>query len=195
MIAAASTAVPLAWLVARAAGLTALAVLSASIWLGLAMSVRLVPPARQKAVMGWHQSLMWCGLAAVVLHALALLFDPVMGFSLPVVLVPGIAPWRPLAVAAGVVAGWLMLALAVSFHLRRRLTQRRWRLVHYLAFAAFAAALGHGLTAGTDLRGTTGLLVVGGLAAPATWLVYARILIPRLPPGRPARPARPVDAA
>ena len=41
MITAASTSVPVAWLVARAAGLTALALLSCSIWLGLAMSVRL----------------------------------------------------------------------------------------------------------------------------------------------------------
>jgi methionine sulfoxide reductase heme-binding subunit len=191
MIGAASTSVPVAWLVARAAGLTALALLSCSIWLGLAMSVRLFPPQRQKAVLGWHQSLMWCGLAAVALHGVALLLDPVMHFTLPVVLVPGLAPWRPLAVAAGIVAAWLMLALAGSFHVRRRLTQRRWRLLHYLAFAAFAGAVGHGLTAGTDLRGTTGLLVVGGLIAPALWLVWVRILVPRLP----SAPRRPVDAA
>lgn len=106
MIASASTAVPLAWLVARAAGLTALALLSCSVWLGLGMSVRLFPPGRQKAVLGWHQSLMWCGLAAVALHGVALLLDPVMRFSLTVVLVPGLAPWRPTAVAAGIVAGW-----------------------------------------------------------------------------------------
>jgi sulfoxide reductase heme-binding subunit YedZ len=185
MIAAASTSVPVAWLVTRAAGLTALALLSCSVWLGLAMSVRLVPPARQKAAMAWHQSIMWCGIACAGLHGVALLLDPVMGFTLPVVLVPGLAPWRPYAVAAGIVAGWLMLALAVSFHLRRRLTQRRWRLVHYLGFAAFVGAVGHGLASGTDLRGTTGLLVAGGLLAPAVWLVYARILIPRLVPARP----------
>jgi sulfoxide reductase heme-binding subunit YedZ len=192
MIAAASTAVPVAWLVARAAGLTALALLSCSVWLGLGMSVRLFPPSRQKAVMAWHQSLMWCGLGAVTVHAVALLLDPVMRFSLPVVLVPGIAPWRPLAVAAGVLAGWTMLVLALSFHVRRRLTQRRWRLLHYLGLAAFACAIGHGLTAGTDLRGTTGLLVAGGAIAPALWLVYARILLPRVPA---IRPARTVDAA
>ena len=179
MIAAATTAVPVAWLVTRAAGLTALALLSCSVWLGLAMAVRLVPPRRQKAAMGWHQSLMWCGLASAVLHGTALLLDPVMRFTLPVVLVPGLAPWRPYAVSAGIVAGWLMLTLALSFHLRRRLTQRRWRLIHYLGFAAFAAAVGHGLTAGTDLRGATGLIVAGSLVAPAVWLAYARILIPR----------------
>jgi sulfoxide reductase heme-binding subunit YedZ len=187
MSAAASTPVPVAWLVARAAGLTALVLLSCSIWLGLGMSVRLFPPQRQKAIMGWHQSLMWCGLAAVALHGTALLLDPVMRFSVPVVLVPGVAPWRPAAVAAGVVAAWLMLALAASFHLRRRLTQRRWRLLHYLAFVAFACAVGHALSAGTELRGGTGLVVVGALIAPALWLVHARILVSRLP----AKAARP----
>jgi methionine sulfoxide reductase heme-binding subunit len=185
MIGAASTAVPVAWLVARAAGLTALVLLSCSVWLGLGMSVRLFPPQHQKAVMSWHQSLMWCGLAAVTVHATALLLDPVMRFSLPAVLVPGIAPWRPAAVAAGVGAGWSMLALALSFHVRRRLSQRRWRLLHYVGFAAFACAVGHGLAAGTDLRATTGLLVAGGLVAPAVWLVWARILIPRGPTARP----------
>ncbi|HEY6960531.1 MAG TPA: hypothetical protein VI408_01440 [Gaiellaceae bacterium] len=177
--AAASTAVPVAWLVARAAGLTALLLLSSAIWLGLAMSLRLFPPLRQKSILVWHQSLMWCGLGAVALHGVALLLDPVMRFSLPVLLVPGIAPWRPVAVAAGVLAAWLMLTLALSFHVRRRLTQRRWRLLHYAAFAAFACAVGHGLTAGTDMRGTTGLLVAGGAIAPSLWLVYARILVPR----------------
>ena len=84
-----SSAVPVAWLVARAAGLTALALLSASLWLGLAMSVRLLAPRRQKSLMGWHQTLMWCGLSMVALHAIALLLDPVMHFSIAVVLVPG----------------------------------------------------------------------------------------------------------
>lgn len=77
-----------------------------------------------------------------------------------------------------------MLALAVSFHVRRRLTQRRWRLLHYLGFAAFACAVGHGLTAGSDLRGVTGLVVAGALVAPAVWLVWARILMPRAAPSR-----------
>ncbi len=186
--AAAATPVPVAWLVTRAAGLVALALLSASIWLGLAMSVRLLAPRRQKQLLAWHQTLMWCGLGMIGLHGIALLLDPVMHFSLPVLLVPGIAPWRPLAVAAGTVTAWLMLTLALSFHVRRRITQRRWRLIHYAGFAAFALALGHGLTAGTDLRGTTGLIVAGGLLAPVLWLVYARILMPRAqaPARRPA---------
>ena len=168
-----STAVPVAWLVARAAGLTALALLSASLWLGLAMSVRLLAPRRAEEP---------DGLASDTDVVRSLDGARCTGSRCSsirsctsrsrVVLVPGLAPWRPLAVSAGVVAAWLMLALASSFHVRRRITQRRWRLIHYAGFAAFALALGHGLTAGTDLRGLTGLIVAGGLAAPAVWLVY-----------------------
>ena len=191
MIAAAATAVPVWWLVARAAGLVSLTLLASALWLGLAMSTRLFAPRRQKLVLQWHQTLMWCGLGMVGLHGTALLLDPVMHFSIPVLFVPGMSPWRPVAVAAGVVTAWLMLLLASSFRARRRIGQKRWRLLHYAGLAAVATALGHGLTAGTDLRGTTGLLVAGGLAAPVLWLIYVRILMPHLPavPSRAGRAA------
>lgn len=184
MIGFVAAGMPVAWLVARAAGLVAFALLTVSVTLGLMMSTRLLGPARQKELLGWHQTLMWTGLSMLVLHAGAILFDPVMRFGLPAVLLPGAAPWRPVTVAAGIVAGYLMLTLAVSFRLRRRIGQRRWRLLHYASFGAFALALGHALHAGTDLQGTTGLVFAGVALAPVLWLAFARILMPR--PGRPA---------
>ena len=60
-------------------------------------------------LLGWHQTIMWTGLAMVGLHGTALALDPVMRFGFIGVLVPGPAPWRPLPVAAGIVTGWLML--------------------------------------------------------------------------------------
>ena len=128
----------------------------------------------------------------VVLHGTAILLDPVMRFGLIAVVVPGTAPWRPITVAAGVVAGYLMLALALSFHVRRRIGQRKWRVLHYASFAAFALALGHALHAGTDLQGTTGLVFAAIAISPILWLVFARILMPRqatAPRRRPSPPA------
>ena len=120
-----------------------------------------------------------------------------MRFGFVGVLVPGAAPWRPVPVAAGIVTGWLMLVIAASFHVRRRIGQRRWRLMHYATFGAFAIGLYHALNVGTDLTGTRGLILAGIFAAPVVWLVYARILMPRpqqrKPPARPAPP--PVVAA
>lgn len=187
MIELVGAGVPVAWLVARAAGLVAFALLTVSVTLGLAMSTKLLRPARQKELLGWHQTLMWTGLSMLVLHAGAILFDPVLRFGLAAVVLPGAAPWRPLTVAAGIVAGYLMLALALSFRMRRRIGQRRWRLLHYASFGAFALALGHALHAGTDLQGTTGLVFAAVALAPVLWLTFARILMPR--PARPAAPA------
>jgi DMSO/TMAO reductase YedYZ heme-binding membrane subunit len=109
-----------------------------------------------------------------------------MKFGVVAAVVPGAAPWRPVTVAAGIVAGYLMLTLAVSFRVRRQIGQRRWRQLHYASFGAFALALGHALHAGTDLQGNTGLIFAAIALAPILWLILARILMPR--PGRPAIP-------
>ncbi len=175
----AAAGMPVAWLIARAAGLVGFGLLTLSVTLGLMFSTRILKPKRQKDLMGWHQTLLWTGLAMIVLHGLAILLDPVMRFGPIAVLVPGTAPWRPITVAAGVVAGYLMLALALSFHVRRRIGQRKWRLLHYASFGAFALALGHALHAGTDLQGVTGLVFGAVAVAPVLWLVFARILMPR----------------
>ena len=181
MIGVVASGMPVAWLIARAAGLVAFALLTVSVTLGLAVSTKLLKPRWQKTLFGWHQTLIWTGLAMVILHAGAILFDPVMRFGLPAVFIPGVAPWRPITVAAGVVAGYLMLTLALSFQARRRIGQRHWRLLHYASFLAFALALGHALHAGTDLTATTGLVFAAIVLAPVLWLTFARILMPRAP--------------
>ena len=193
MIAAASAGVPVAWLIARAAGLIAFGLLTLSVWLGLAMSGRLLSPRRQRALLGWHQTLIWTGLGMLVLHGGALLVDPTLHFGFLAVLVPGAAPWRPLAVGAGVLTAWLMLTLAISFRFRRRIGQRAWRLLHYASFAGFALGLGHALTVGTDVRGGTGLIFAGLAGGPVLWLTFARILMPRAG-ARPVRPQPPLPA-
>ncbi len=188
-----ASGMPVAWLIARAAGLVAFALLTVSVTLGLMMSTRLLKPKLQKDLLGWHQTLIWMGLSMLVLHGGAILLDPVMRFGPAAVVIPGAAPWRPITVAAGVVAGYLMLALAVSFRVRRRIGQRRWRLLHYASFAAFFLALGHALNAGTDLAGNTGLVFAAIALAPVLWLTFARIL-PRPERATPAaRAHRPVE--
>jgi methionine sulfoxide reductase heme-binding subunit len=184
---------PVAWYVARAAGLVAFGFLTLSVWLGLAMSTRLLGPKRQKQLFGWHQTLAWSGLSMLGLHLGALLFDPTLHFGLGSVLVPFASPWRPAAVAAGVVAGWLALAVAASFRLRRWIGQKGWRRLHYATFAAFFLALGHALTSGTDLKGGGGPIVAALAAGPVVWLVLYRILMPRS--AGAARPVRQTTVA
>jgi sulfoxide reductase heme-binding subunit YedZ len=173
------TGIPLAWYIARASGLVALGLLTLSVWLGLAMSTRLLGPKRTKSLLALHRTLAWTGLSMVGLHLGAILLDPVLHFGALSALVPGMATWRPGAVALGVVAGWLTLALAASFNARHWIGQKGWRRLHYATFAAFWLALGHALLIGTDLKGLGGP-VTGILAAgPVLWLTFYRLLVPR----------------
>jgi hypothetical protein len=181
--------IPVFWIVARAAGLVAFGLLTLSVWLGLAMSTRLLGTRRQKMLLGWHRTLVWTGLSMLGLHVVAVLLDPVLHLGPLAAVVPFASPWRPGAIAAGVVAGWLSLMLAVSFRLRKWIGQKGWRRLHYASFAAFALALGHALAAGTDLAGIGGPMLVALAAGPVVWLGLARILLPREPRRRPAAPA------
>jgi methionine sulfoxide reductase heme-binding subunit len=181
--------VPVAWIVARAAGLVAFALLTLSVWLGLGLSTRLLGPRRQKELFGWHRTLVWTGLSMLVLHAGALLLDPVLHFGPAAVLVPFASPWKAGAVAAGVVAGWLSLMLALSFRARKWIGQRGWRRLHYASFAAFGLTLVHVASAGTDLRGLRGPAVAAVAAAPVLWLGFVRVLSPRATPRRVPSPA------
>src|SRR5690349_7004379 len=152
------------------------------------MSTRLLGPRRQKALLGWHRTLVWTGLSLVGLHVVALLLDPTLHFGVGAVLVPFLAPWHPGAVAAGVVAGWLALTLAVSFRLRKWIGQRGWRRFHYASFGAFALSLVHALAAGTDLHGLGGPALAALALGPTLFLVFLRILAPAAKPQ--AAPAR-----
>jgi methionine sulfoxide reductase heme-binding subunit len=93
---AATAGMPVAWIVARAAGLVAFALLTLSVWLGLGMSTRLLGPTRQKSLFGWHRTLVWTGLSMLALHVSAVLLDPVLHLGLAAATVPFAATWRPL---------------------------------------------------------------------------------------------------
>lgn len=190
-----TTALPIAWLIARGAGLVAFGLLTLSVWLGLAMSTRLLPPKRTKTLLGLHRTLAWTGLSMLVLHAGALLFDPFVHFNLLSALVPGAAVWKPGSVAMGIVSGWLSLALAASFKARKWIGQKGWRRLHYASFAAFWLALGHALLTGTDLQGFGGAITAVLAAGPVLVLTFYRLLVPRVAPSAARGAPTPVPAA
>ena len=127
---------PTFWLIARAAGLTAYAVLTLSVLAGLVLKSR--PFARLKAphVAEIHKTLALTGLGALVLHAVALVLDTTVKVSLAALVVPGLVTYRPAAVAAGVVGGWLFVLITSSFWLRKRIGARVCRYRHDSALGA-----------------------------------------------------------
>lgn len=168
---------PTFWLLARASGLAAYAVLTLSVLAGLVLKSRPFGRFRPAAVAEVHKTLALTGLGALVLHGLALVLDTTVKVSLAALVVPGLVSYRPAAVAAGVAGGWLFAVLTASFWLRRRIGTRVWRRLHWLTYALFGLATIHGITAGTDAtqpwaRGLY-LGAIGAVTAATAWRALA----------------------
>ena len=162
------------WYAARAGGMLAYLLLSASVCLGLLMSGKASLKRWPKfALEDVHRFLGVLAGVFVAIHGGLLLLDSFVPFSLSQVLVPGTSTYRPLAVGFGVVAAELLAALAISNHYRRRIPHGVWRRLHMLNLAVWALALIHGLTAGTDATTTWALsLYVGSAWAVLTLFIY-----------------------
>jgi len=154
-----------AWYAARAGGMLAYLLLTASVVVGLLMSGR----ARLQrwprfAVEDVHRFAGLLAGAFVGVHVLGLLADTYVRFSVAQVLVPGTSSYRPLATGLGVVALELLAALAVANRYRKRLPYRFWRRTPSPNFAVWSLALVHGIAAGTD-SGTPWAVALYGVAA------------------------------
>jgi DMSO/TMAO reductase YedYZ heme-binding membrane subunit len=174
---------PTFWLLARASGLTAYALLTASVLAGLVLKSRPFRSLKPAAVTDTHRFLALLGLGAIALHGLTLLFDRTVRLTPAALLVPGASPYRPLAVGIGVLAAELMLVVYASFALRRRIGTRNWRRLHWATYAVFGAATVHGLAAGTDTAQPWAfagyLAAVGSVAGAVAWRALATPQTPR----------------
>ena len=149
------------WYVARAAGIVSWALLAAATLWGLALSTRaLGSRPRPNWLLDVHRWLGGTALAFTGVHVLALLADQYVNFGLVEILVPFASSWHPVAVAWGVVAGYLLLAVELTSLARDRISKRTWRRVHAASFVLFGFATVHGLAAGTDTRSAAVRLLV-----------------------------------
>jgi methionine sulfoxide reductase heme-binding subunit len=168
---------PTLWFLARASGLTAYVLLTASVLAGLVLKSRPFGRAlRPAAVTDVHRFLALLGLGAVVLHGTTLVLDSTVQISVAALLLPGLSPYRPLATAAGVLAAELMLVVYASFSLRRRIGTRNWRRLHWATYAIFGLATAHGLLAGSDTSWSRPVYVAaaGSVITATVWRALAR---------------------
>ena len=170
------------WQVARAGGLVVYGLLAASTIWGLAVSTRLL--GRWPAP-GWtldlHRYLGGLAMAFTGIHLAALLLDTYVQFDLLDLLVPLASDWRPGAVAWGVVAVYLLVAVQATSLGRRHLPHRLWRRIHLAAFPLLLAATAHLLTAGSDRANPAVLALLTTTAAATIFLLTFRLLRPSGP--------------
>jgi sulfoxide reductase heme-binding subunit YedZ len=187
------------WITSRAAGLVALILASASVGVGVSMGGRMFR-GRGPELKVIHEALSIATLAAVALHALALLGDAYFHPTIADLTIPFSSGYRQPYMALGIIAGWGFVTLGLSFYARTRIGIARWRILHRFTALAWILGVVHALGEGTD-SGQAWFLAITAIAViPPLALVCARLVRPRRKAGaagaaRPARPARPARAS
>ncbi len=172
----------LSWYVARSGGLVAWWTVSASVLVGLALSTKMV---QRRGAPAWllslHRFLGALSIVFTAMHVAGLVADNWVQFGWSEILVPFTSRWRPVAVAWGVIAFYVLIAVEVTSLLMGRIPRRWWRAVHSTTFALFALSTVHALAAGADAGNRavqwSGLVI----AALFTFLVLFRQLVDRRP--------------
>ncbi len=143
--------ISLTWVITRTAGLVAYLLLWLSTVWGLAVSSRILEGRLHGAyTYDFHQFISLLAIGFLLLHLVMLLFDSYAPFSVAQLLVPLLSSYRPLWVAVGILAFYLVLLVTVTFYLRDRIGQAAFRTIHMLSLLAFVGAALHGMFAGTD---------------------------------------------
>lgn len=164
------------WIIIRSSGFVAYLLLAgASIW-GLLVATKLLGRSvAAKNLTYVHESLSIGAILATLVHVGALIADNFIEFTIADVLVPGSAGWRPTAVALGIAAMYGLALVTASFYVRRQIGQRSWRRLHYVSFGIFAAAVAHGVSAGTDTTTPWGMAIYAASITAVLGLVAYRV--------------------
>jgi len=163
------------WITSRAAGGAALLLASAAVAVGLMLSTRR-SGANKRDLRPIHEALSLSGLAMVALHGVSLLGDSFLHPGLSGIAVPFAGSYRPLWTGLGIVAGYGLAALGLTYYFRDRIGAARWRRLHRLTAVFWIAAIAHTIGAGSDATELWFLALSGLLVVPAAALLVLRWL-------------------
>ncbi len=178
------------WITSRAAGFAALVLASLAVSLGLLMSTKLLK-GRTTELRTAHDTLALSTIAAIVVHAAALLGDSYVHFSFADIAVPFLSSYKTIWTSIGIVAGWGLALLGLSYYARRWVGAVRWRKLHRFTALAWLAGLVHALGEGTDAGQVWFLAMIALVAIPALGLLFTRLARSAGAGAAPPAPSRP----
>jgi sulfoxide reductase heme-binding subunit YedZ len=160
------------WITSRAAGTAALLLSSVAVCVGLLFGGKLVkgrPDLRHL-----HEALSLATIVALVVHAVSLLGDSFMHPSIADISIPFVSGYMRVWTTIGIVAGWALIALGLSYYVRDRIGQQRWKKLHRFTALAWLAGIVHSLGEGTDAGQTWFLAATAIAVVPALVLLVVR---------------------
>lgn len=160
----------LAWYIARSGGIVALLLSAAAVIWGLLLSTKVLEGTPSpKWLLSLHRYLGTLSVVFTGVHVAGLVADNFVHFSWAETLIPFASSWQPGAVAWGIIAMYLLVAVQVSSMLMHKMPRRWWKRIHLLSYLMFWTGLVHGVQAGTDANNG---LYIGGTATLGVLVVF-----------------------
>jgi sulfoxide reductase heme-binding subunit YedZ len=158
------------WITSRSAGFAAMVLASVAVSMGLLMSTKLLK-GRAADLRTTHEALSLATMAAIVVHAVSLLGDSYLKASVLDISIPFASSYKTGWTTAGIVAGWALIALGVSYYFRAKIGVARWRMLHRWTAAAWLLGLVHSLGEGSDAGQVWFLAMIAIVVLPAAALL------------------------
>jgi predicted ferric reductase len=167
------------WYLSRGSAFVALGLLWLSMMLGLLITnkvSRYWPGAA--AAFAFHEYISLLGLAFAVFHALILLGDHYINYTVAQIFMPfGSVNYHPFWVGIGQIGFYVWAIVALTFYIRQLIGSKTWRFIHYLSFLMFLMAILHGVTSGTDASTSWAQTVYWLLGGSFLFLTILRIVV------------------
>ena len=177
------------WFLGRGSAIAAFWLLWLSMCMGVSMTNKMavvwpgIPPAYEI-----HQYTSLLGLGFAFFHAMILIGDHYMKFTLAQLLVPfASANFKTAWVGVGQVAIYVWLLVAFSFYFRGRIGKKAWRLIHFGSYLSFLGVMVHGIMTGTDASAAWSYYSYWASGASLLFLTVYRILNSLAAPSRSKR--------
>ena len=179
--------------VSAATGVISMVLLSAVVVLGILLDRRVrLPGLPRFAGLSLHRYASLLAVGFLVLHIITAVAGPYARIRLAAIVVPFTSAYARGWLGLGAVATDLLIAIIATSLLRRHLSYRAWRAVHWLAYACWPFAFAHSIGTGGGMRSGRLLdLAVGcavAVTAAAGWRLVAAL---RVSPARAREPGKP----
>ena len=140
------------WYLSRGAAFVALGLLWVSMMLGLLITNKIARSwPGTPAAFAIHEYVSLLGLAFALFHALILMGDRYINYTLVQILLPfGSVNYHPFWVGVGQIGLYTWAIISSTFYIRKGIGQKAWKIIHYASFFNFMIAIIHGLASGTD---------------------------------------------
>ncbi len=169
------------WFLSRGSAIAAYWILWLAMGMGIIITNKMaqiwpgIPPAYEI-----HQYTSLLGMGFALFHALILMGDQYIHYTLFQVLAPFASQnYRPLMVGIGQVAFYTWCLVNLSFYVRKRIGKKAWHWIHFASYASFLGVMAHSILSGTDSATVWAQVSYWFSGASILFLTVYRVLIVR----------------